>query len=190
MMALLMPLIHFTSANAAVFDLKSDWSNTANPNGVWSYNEGANPLPHQDVLGSPYCVSDKQSGWGPSNGRQAPPPPFLPLWFKAVQSSPSDSYGNIEDWEAGDIVTHSQDDGNGKDKGKSNVTFTFPGPNPGFANISGSVWIARDIGRAVGWALYHNGKLLTEGSLYGGDPNVRDRPLIIDQDRPLSISYK
>ena len=167
---------NFNSADADVFDLNSDWSDTTNPNGVWSYNAGVNPLPHQDKLGLPYLVSNQQPGWGPSDGSTLPPPPFLPIWFKAVQSNPTDQDGNPLDWHAGDIVTHSQDDYNGLGEGKSNVTFTYPGPDSAVANISGSVWMARDVGRAVGWALYLDSTLLTEGSVYSGDPYDRNSP--------------
>ena len=140
MMALVMLVVCFTCANAAVYDLKSDWSDTANPNGVWSYNEGADPLPHQVWNGGTNSPpTNGQSVWAASDGSTAP---FLPVWFKAVQSHPHDSSGDICDWEAGDIVTHSQDAYNGSGEGRSNVTFTFPGPNSGFANIGGSVWIA------------------------------------------------
>ncbi|MCX6907717.1 MAG: hypothetical protein NTY01_06700 [Verrucomicrobia bacterium] len=31
---------------AIAYDLRADWSNLANPNGVWSYNAGAVPLPY------------------------------------------------------------------------------------------------------------------------------------------------
>jgi PEP-CTERM motif len=35
------------SANAVTYDLTSDFSNTANPNGAWSYIYGGSPLAHQ-----------------------------------------------------------------------------------------------------------------------------------------------
>ena len=79
------------------------------------------------------------------------------------------------DWLTGDIITHSQDNYNGYGMGPGNVTFTSP--HAGFANVSGSVWITRDIGRSVNWALYINNVLITNGNVQSGDPYNRDNPL-------------
>ena len=35
------------TAGAVTFDLKGDWSDNTNPNGVWSYNKGSTALPSQ-----------------------------------------------------------------------------------------------------------------------------------------------
>ena len=33
------------SAGATLYDLKADWSDANNPNGVWTYRQGATNLP-------------------------------------------------------------------------------------------------------------------------------------------------
>ena len=65
------------SASAAVYDLKTDWSDAANANGVWTYREGNNALPHvaswQSSLGG---YTSPQPGWAASeNGN-----PRIPFW--------------------------------------------------------------------------------------------------------------
>ena len=40
-------IVGSTAAQAASYNLTTDYSNTANPNGAWSYNYAGNPLAHQ-----------------------------------------------------------------------------------------------------------------------------------------------
>src|SRR5687767_2527831 len=51
---MIVPLIQ---ASPTIYDLAEDWSFATNPHGVWSYNEGANPLPLQN----PWSPSDPNS---------------------------------------------------------------------------------------------------------------------------------
>src|SRR6266545_5988916 len=72
-------------ASAATYDLAADWSNAANPNGVWTYREGTNALPSVadwTPLGSPVV----QPAWAPSSAGGN----FLPAWFKSTANNPSD----------------------------------------------------------------------------------------------------
>ena len=58
-----------------VFDLSTDWSDSINPNGEWTYREGSNALP---------LVADwitEQSAWAPS----ADAGNFLPGWFRSLR---------------------------------------------------------------------------------------------------------
>jgi hypothetical protein len=45
--AFLFGLVGSSQGQAVTYDLTADWSNTSNPNGVWSYREGVNALPLQ-----------------------------------------------------------------------------------------------------------------------------------------------
>ena len=65
------------TASAATFDLGGQWSDSINPNGAWTYREGANALPF---------VASWESGvfggaWAPTGSE------FLPAWFKADADS-------------------------------------------------------------------------------------------------------
>lgn len=147
-------------AQLQVWDLVADWSDVANPNGPWSYNEGNDPLPLID----PFPFGWSQPAWAPSQYGGN----FLPFWVKS-RLTPINA-----DWIEGDVVTHTWDAGNGNGNGQSNVTWTSP--VNGIVDISGSVWMTIDQGRAVDWILSENGITLTSGSLYSGDPWSRANP--------------
>ncbi len=151
---------------AAVYDLKTDWSDVANPNGPWSYREGNNLLPHvNDWQG----LSGDFTGVQPAWARNETGNMNLPPWMKIV--SPA---GVVNDWQFGDIVTHSTDDFNGIGAGPSNVIWTSP--LYGTIDVSGAVWMGRDIGRGNHWDISLNGISLTGGDIFSGDPYDRADP--------------
>lgn len=155
-----------SAALATTYDLVVDWSDSANPNGPWSYNEGANPLSHvsgwQGLAGD---FTSAQPAWarGPVGNTN------LPCWFKS-----SATVGVTHDWQTGDVLTHTTDGFNGIGSGSANVTWTSPGN--GSVNISGAVWMGRDIGRGNHWTLSHNGVTLTQGDIFSGDAYSRSNP--------------
>jgi hypothetical protein len=147
-----------------VWDLAGDWSDSANPNSVWSYNEGSNSLPHVDAWnGSSY--STPQPAWARSEAGNTD----LPAWFLA-----NGTQTFVADFQAGDIVMHSTDGVNGVGAGVANVTWTSP--IAGLVDISGFAWNARDIGRSNQWTLLLNGAVLTTGSVASGDAFDRSNP--------------
>jgi hypothetical protein len=157
-----------TTAQAATinYDLKTDWSDTSNPNGTWSYNEGTNPLPQVAAWqGSIGGWATSQPGWARSENSTS----RLPVWFK---SNGSETF--VKDWQAGDIIVHTTDLLNGIGSGLSNLTWTSP--ISGTIGIGGGVWDGRDIGRSNNWAISLNGVSLTGGSLFDGDPYNRANP--------------
>lgn len=148
------------------WDLTADFSDSANPNGVWSYNEGANPLPHVDSWQS------SLGGWA------LPQPGFaysengtnrLPFWYR---SNGTENFA--PDIQAGDVVVHSVDAFNGIGNGEANVTWTTP--VAGIINISGGVWATREIGRGNQWTLSLNDAPLSSGFVSSGDPYSRATP--------------
>jgi hypothetical protein len=155
-----------TLSAAIVFDLKTDWSDLANPNGPWSYREGNNVLPHvADWQG----LSGDFTGVQPAWARAQTGNTNLPPWMKIV--SPA---GVPNDWQFGDIVTHSTDNFNGIGSGPSNVIWTSP--LTGNIDVSGGVWMGRDIGRGNHWDISLNGISLTGGDIFSGDPFNRSNP--------------
>ena len=142
-----------------VFDLSTDWSDSTNPNGEWTYREGSNALP---------LVADwitEQSAWAPS----ADAGNFLPGWFRST----ADGLIGL-DLLTGDVAVHTTDSFNGAANGPANVIWTSPGA--GTITIAGAVWMARDIVRSNDWSLLHNGVPLTGGSISSGDPFDRANP--------------
>src|ERR1700732_5005953 len=61
-------LLATPAAKATTYDLNADWSNSSNPNGVWSYNEGTNPLPFQANWGNAGTFTGAQPAWARSAG--------------------------------------------------------------------------------------------------------------------------
>lgn len=154
------PICGTGQAQIQTYDLATDWSNTSNPNGVWSYNEGSNPLPFQPE-------------WEPSFGpawAYAPWPNFghVPLWAKTQVSS------SVDGFEIGDILGHSSDSGRGENYEPANITWTSP--SAGNINISGSAWISPSIDRSNRWELYLNGTLLSSGNMLAQGGYYRSNP--------------
>jgi hypothetical protein len=78
---------------ASPYDLAADWSDAANPNGVWSYRSGSTVLPgvaDWTLLTEPTV----QPAWAPGQ--------TIPAWFKSVADNPEGM-----DFLAGDVVVHS-----------------------------------------------------------------------------------
>ncbi|MGL4551671.1 MAG: hypothetical protein ACRC33_10820 [Gemmataceae bacterium] len=150
---------------ALIANVGADWSDVTNPNtvgfGTWSYRQGSSPLPHV-ANWTPLGAATPQPAWAPgtSGGN------FLPAIFKAT----SDQF----DWKTGDIVMHTTDAFNGVFSGPGNIVWTSP--FTGLIDISGSVWMGRDIGRGNDWKLYLNSTLLTSGHIESGDPYSRASP--------------
>ncbi len=153
-------------APAAVYDLRLDWTDAVNPNGTWTYREGANALPQTPAWGTQGFL-----GTQPAWARSAPGAgnTFLPGWFRSGALTDL-SY----DWLSGDIVVHTTDGTNGVGNGNANVIWTSP--FTGTVDISGSVWRGRSIGRGNDWFVYRNGTLLSQGTLADGDGHGRTNP--------------
>lgn len=143
------------------WDLKSEWSNAANPNGVWSYNANGAPLTTFNPSFTGDSFTPAQPGWQGGG--------LIPIWFKSNSTSLNVNGVGTPDWLFGDVVLHS-----GSGGGYTDVTWTSP--INGTINISGAVWAVRDISRSNNWSLYHGANLLTGGTIGSGDPYNRGSP--------------
>lgn len=163
------------SASAATtFSLSGGWSNTTNPNGPWSYNQGTDALPLVTAwtgAGSA-LVGCNQPAWAPSNNAGD----FLPALMKAnscaAKDFGTDPHNGLANVMTGDIVVHTVDSANGNPTlGLANVHFTVPAGDPSRYQITGSVWdAALDTSRPQGWILLVNGVQKAAGSLAGNVP--------------------
>ena len=153
-------------AATVVHDLRTDFSDASNPNGVWAFREGNNLLP---------STADWSGfvGIQPAWSRQDQGENFLPAWMQSVADNPLGADGTIADVRAGDVFVHSTDNFRGPG-GIANVTWTSP--IDGIIDILGNAWMARDIGRSNTWEILLNGTSLSSGSLFSGDPFDRDDP--------------
>jgi hypothetical protein len=151
-------------ANTLTYDLGGNWSNSNNPNGVWSYRAGSTNLPLIPNFSFAGSLPLGGPAWAPSNNGGN----FLPAWFQAVQNS--------FNWQVGDIVVHSTDQANGVGQGVANILWTAP--VNGTINITGDTWLARSIGRGNDWAIYFNGNLLSSGVTFDGNGFTRANPFV------------
>lgn len=146
-------------STALTWNLQTDWSETANPNGPWSLNAGNTSLPHISGSTLPGGALVAQPGWALCDSCRG-------FWFKAIVTPPN------TDWLLGDIVVHTQDQGS---QPPANVTWTSP--VSGFASVSGSVWMDDFFpSRGNQWNLYIKGVLASSGQLTGTDPYSRSSP--------------
>jgi hypothetical protein len=146
-----------TSVQAVTYSLNSDWSDTSNSNGVWTYRAG-NTLMHQTAV-NPHFIG---SAWiGPDN--------YLPVLFKAT--------AQYLDIHVGDVIVHSADQAG---SGVANILWTAPAATT--VDILGSAWFAADDGgqvaRSSEWSLWLNGSLLSSGVVSWGDAYDRNNPFL------------
>lgn len=132
-----------------VWNLGADWSTTTNPNGPWSYNQGATPLSISD-FNAAWDTPDFTGGvhaWTTAGS--------IPVWFRYA----GEHYNGSFDALAGDVITHTQ--GNPL----SNVTWTSP--IDGGIDITGGLWMPRQTvdDRDSQWALYLNSTVLASGDI-------------------------
>jgi hypothetical protein len=171
---MVLPAAFSGTLTAAVYDLSSDWSNSSNPNGPWSYNQGSTPLrlvPNFNFDNTGQPSSCNQPAWAPSNAGGD----FLPAFLKV--NACTTAYENAEvpaNVTAGDVWVHTVDSFNGNPSfGAANVLFTLPASGTaGAYTISGSLWdslglSATSVSRPQDWSLFLNGVQIAAGVLSG-----------------------
>ena len=144
------------SAQTFIYSLKHNWSNTQNPNGVWSYNYGDSPIP---VFQTFFWG---QAGWSVFDFAEASilkgsPPP----------EGSTDPFGDpippVNDWRRHDVMMHAMSIPYGGGSTYVNVRWTSPGD--GTITIAGRAWdgmVSGYPGRDVGWALLVGGQTFAQ----------------------------
>ena len=156
------PFLLSNAVAATVWDLKTDWSDSSNPNGSWSYNSDATPLPHISGSTLPGGALASQAGWAACSSCRG-------FWFKATLQPPN------TDWQVGDVVVHTQDQYANPYNHAANVTWTSP--LTGTVSITGGLWMDNFFpARGNQWNLYVKGVLVSSGLLSGTDPYDRNSP--------------
>lgn len=141
------------------YSLNADWSNTNNPNGVWSYNQNATPINTFQTFWW------GQAGWG-----------YLWLGDGCVikgsyPAGMNDPWGNplepAHDWRPGDVVIHGLSIPYGGDTTFVNITWTSPAD--GTIDISGRAWDAEIFAdRDMSWTLIVGGETVAQRSSVRG----------------------
>ncbi|HEV2207862.1 MAG TPA: hypothetical protein VG167_03755 [Verrucomicrobiae bacterium] len=143
---------------AASFALVNNWSDTQNPNGVWSYNQGNSPITVSQPL-----------FWGQVA--------WSYLWFgdgailRGSAPTGIDPFGTpvppAHDWLPGDVMMHALSIPYGGDSTFLNVTWTSPAD--GIIDIAGRAWDGLIIPtRDVAWSLSVGGQTIaSRSSVFG-----------------------
>lgn len=150
-----------------VYDLATDWSDVANPNGVWSYNgDGGPPITTQLPDWDPSSVffGSAQPAWAANTFQDAG---HVPVWFKRVTDS------TTLDIPIGVVGMHGSE---GFTVAQVGVSWTSP--IEGTVDITGGIWQAikgpdasggNHANRNSDWNIRLNSTDLTGGNLSGSD---------------------
>lgn len=155
-------------AQAQVWDLAADWSDSANPNGPWSYMAGPSPVPtSQAAWGACWnFFTPDQSAWAASDCGSG----HIPAWLR-LDANPNFWI----DAGTGEVVVHTWDSANGP-VGWNPVAVKWTSPVAGPVDVSGKVWLARHIGRNVVANVLVNGAAIDTVSLVSGGSWTRATP--------------
>lgn len=124
-----------TAAQAAtVYDLSSDFSNTSNPNGVWSFTQGSTALAHYASSTANALNPALADGyWGTGNNLNVNTPEVAKV---TVNGSTIVDYSDA-DFVTGDVILHSANPGTG-----APLFINWTAPTAGTINVSGLTWYA------------------------------------------------
>lgn len=161
-------------AEKHTYSLTGDWSDTQNPNGVWSYNYNNAPI------GTYQPFWWGETGWGD-------------LWLadgailKGDYPTGVDPWGNAisppHDWQTNDVMMHALSEPYGGLSAFLNVTWTSPAA--GKIDITGRAWEGEIFAdRDVAWMLMVNGEVFAQREsvqdLYRTDASAQFSANLID----------
>jgi hypothetical protein len=164
----LLPLVLGGIANANLYNLSGDWSNTNNPNGVWSYYVNGAPATlgtrgsdaFANPPGAPAIWGDNTAnyiGWSKSNGSEI---------------------NNGWDLQTGDVYGHTPNYGS--------IEIRWTSPVTGQVEVSGGLWAIRDIGRWNWCELTLNGSPVFSTMVGSGDAYSRSNPIPVSYSADLN----
>lgn len=129
-------LVGAPAAQAATYDLTSDYSDSANPNGAWTYVYGGSALAHQaaPAANGNHLIPAIPGGGFFANGADLNQ--NTPFMLKAAVNGSSAGLTD-SDFLAGDILIHSPNDDN------NDLTIQWTAPTAGtVSDLSASAWYA------------------------------------------------
>jgi len=141
----------------------SDFSNTSNPNGVWSYVQGSTALPLQSQPTDSNALNPAAANGYFGVATNFSTAPFV---FETSQDGASTSPYTNDDFLAGDVLAHSTTPGTG-----ANLFIEWTAPENGTIAYSGEVWYAHSpVTRSNDYALtLDGGSDLASGTVTNGD---------------------
>lgn len=124
------------AAQAVTYDLAADFSNAANPNGAWSFTQGASPLAHfMPSTPNALNASVADGYWGTGSDLNSNTPEVARTTADGTASTQT-----TEDWRVGDVIVHSTNPGSG-----APLFLNWTAPADGVIDYSVLAWYAHSI---------------------------------------------
>ncbi len=172
----------FASQAATVYDLHSSFSNTSNPNGVWSYKQGSTLLPHQaqPTDGNALNAAAANGYFGVGNTFTS-----APFVLQASQNGAATSAYTNNDFQTGDILAHSTNPGSGLP-----FFIDWTAPVAGTITYSGDVWYAHSpVERSQDYfVMLDGGSALNTGTVAWNSGNGRSNPSTFSSSGSLTVA--
>ena len=144
-----------SSARAAVSNLADDWSDTSNPNGVWSLKKI-----HVDLFtinfADYYQNGTNQKAWADDPSALLR---HVPVWLKRNDNGQINAHGAEFDRTGSDYTAA-----------------VWTSPATAQIQISGSVWTTWLSGRAMRWQLRVDGAVVSQGDLVANGTHDENNP--------------
>jgi hypothetical protein len=151
------------ASTIVTYDLGTDFSNTSNPNGVWSFLQGTTALPlmAQPTDSNPLNPAAANGYFGVSANFAV-----APFVLEASENGSAASPFTNNDFLAGDVLVHSTNPGAG-----APVFVDWTAPGAGTITLSGEVWYAHSpVTRSNDYSLtLGGGSSLASGTVTNGD---------------------
>lgn len=163
------------ASTVTVYDLKTDWSDTKNPNGVWSLREGVNVITPSVANWNGY---KGQFAWAKSATGSG----HIPVLVKVAVAGFEAPQAQI-----GDLIIHAQDEFGGPGLGQAQIVWTAPAS--GTVDIKGALWLGRtSLGRSDDWTLTVAGVQKSTGKVGAADGHDRANPWKLSETQvPVSL---
>ncbi len=155
-------------ALSVVSDLKTDFSNTLNPNGRWILTKDIG-VRFLSTVSDYWNNSENQIAWC---DQPFPQNAHVPFWMKV--STVSIPGGQL-DVQIGDIMMHGAVNSR---TGSTDTSALWISNITGPITISGNSWLAIQRGRKMDWQLWKNSTMLSSGSLLGDSSTSRANPAL------------
>lgn len=150
------------SAQAATYDLAGDWSDSANPNGAWSFVQGSTALAHQTSCSPENAFTNSVANgfWGAGCNLNVNTPEVARVTGDGLSSGQT-----LNDWMSGDVVLHSTNPGTG-----APIYVQWTAPSAGAIDYTISAWYAHSlVSRSNDVLVTLNGTALHSGVVTNGD---------------------
>jgi hypothetical protein len=169
-----------TSQAATIYNLRNDFSNTANPNSAWSYTQGNSTLPSrvQPTDGNSLNPAAANGFFGVGTNFQT-----APFIIQTSQNGAATSPYSNNDFLVGDIIAHSTNPGSG-----ANFFINWTAPSSGTIDFSGAVWYAHSpVHRSEDYFVTLNSASLASATVAWNNGQIRPTPSTFAYGGALSV---